>query len=383
MKRLKYILLVGLLLSNLTAWGQYDPPNPPEPAGSLRISLVAEPAEAGYFNCEKEVAVTEGESYYLYAYSRGDYRFVAWEQDGKVISTSPGLYEIRETSVGSNEEYVAAPGVIGTVTVTAGQIASPAFASSESTGPLANPGYVNVSPKGRFQLMKTDEKGNIITGSPATFQLYGPFETEQNINGLTEIPQDWMQKLVKKADGSAYEMSTSNGMATSIALEEGYYVLKETKEPDGYAIIENGMAQVKVAANTSDTELEVQNTPKIKVRFLKEGKVGNVTVTDSAQLTGAEFEIWDSLTGGTCLYGGEEGNPKGTLGTKLVTAVDGTGNPYTEYAQLAPGTYYYIETKAPEGFQTPDGNTRTEFTVSRGEETKDITVVNTADYGRI
>ena len=50
MKRLKYILLVGLLLSNLTAWGQYDPPNPPEPAGSLRISLVAEPAEAGYFN---------------------------------------------------------------------------------------------------------------------------------------------------------------------------------------------------------------------------------------------------------------------------------------------------------------------------------------------
>ena len=71
--------------------------------------------------------------------------------------------------------------MIGTVTVTAGQIASPAFASSESTGPLANPGYVNVSPKGRFQLMKTDEKGNIITGSPATFQLYGPFETEQNI----------------------------------------------------------------------------------------------------------------------------------------------------------------------------------------------------------
>ncbi|MFR3390342.1 MAG: SpaA isopeptide-forming pilin-related protein [[Clostridium] scindens] len=185
------------------------------------------------------------------------------EKDGRVRfqGVEPGLYEIRETSVGSNEEYVAAPGVIGTVTVTAGQIASPAFASSESTGPLANPGYVNVSPKGRFQLMKTDEKGNIITGSPATFQLYGPFETEQNINGLTEIPQEWMQKLVKKADGSAYEMSTSNGMATSIALEEGYYVLKETKEPDGYAIIENGMAQVKVAANTSDTELEVQNTP--------------------------------------------------------------------------------------------------------------------------
>ena len=110
MKRLKYILLVGLLLSNLTAWGQYDPPNPPEPAGSLRISLVAEPAEAGYFNCEKEVAVTEGESYYLYAYSRGDYRFVAWEQDGKVISTSPGFnYLMGSTDVTLTARFVYSP----------------------------------------------------------------------------------------------------------------------------------------------------------------------------------------------------------------------------------------------------------------------------------
>ena len=110
MKRLKYILLVGLLLSNLTAWGQYDPPNPPEPAGSLRISLVAEPAEAGYFNCEKEMAVTEGESYYLYAYSKGDYRFVAWEQDGKVISISPGFnYLMGSTDVTLTARFVYSP----------------------------------------------------------------------------------------------------------------------------------------------------------------------------------------------------------------------------------------------------------------------------------
>lgn len=88
MKRLKYtILLVGLLLSNLTAWGQYDPSNPPEPA-SLRIYLVAEPAEAGYFNHNREILASEGEYYYLCAYTYHNYRFVAWEQDGEVISTS-------------------------------------------------------------------------------------------------------------------------------------------------------------------------------------------------------------------------------------------------------------------------------------------------------
>lgn len=92
MKRLKsIILLVGLLLSNLTAWGQFDPINPPEPAGSLRISLVAEPAEAGYFNYNKEVIAAEGESYRLRAYSYHNYRFKEWVQDGQVISTTSDI----------------------------------------------------------------------------------------------------------------------------------------------------------------------------------------------------------------------------------------------------------------------------------------------------
>ena len=93
MKRLKYILLVGLLLSNLTAWGGDNLSESSEPAEGLRISLVAEPAESGSFNYyNKEVTASEGESYYLSAYPESDYRFVAWEQDGKVISTSSDFY---------------------------------------------------------------------------------------------------------------------------------------------------------------------------------------------------------------------------------------------------------------------------------------------------
>lgn len=111
MKRLKsIILLVGLLLSNLTAWGQFDPINPPEPAGSLRISLVAEPAEAGYFNYNKEVIAAEGESYYLRAYARHNYKFQAWEQDGKVISTSYSFnYLMGERDVTLTARFVYSP----------------------------------------------------------------------------------------------------------------------------------------------------------------------------------------------------------------------------------------------------------------------------------
>lgn len=110
MRRLKYILIVGLLLSNLTAWGQYNPPNPPEPAGSLRISLVADPAEAGYFNYDKEVMASKGESYYLLAYSYHNYRFLGWEQDGKVISTSSGFYYLMgDTNVTLTARFVYSP----------------------------------------------------------------------------------------------------------------------------------------------------------------------------------------------------------------------------------------------------------------------------------
>lgn len=111
MKRLKYtILLVGLLLSNLTAWGQFNPSNPPEPAGSLRISLIAEPAEAGYFNYSKEVIASEGESYRLRAYSYHNYRFQEWVQDGQVISTSSDInYTMGSRNVTLTARFVYSP----------------------------------------------------------------------------------------------------------------------------------------------------------------------------------------------------------------------------------------------------------------------------------
>lgn len=111
MKRLKYIiLLVGLLLSNLTAWGQYNPPNPPEPAGSLHVSLVAEPAGAGYFNHDTNFIAGEGEAINLRAYSYRDYRFQAWEKDGEVISTSSSFYyTMGNTDVTLTARFVYSP----------------------------------------------------------------------------------------------------------------------------------------------------------------------------------------------------------------------------------------------------------------------------------
>lgn len=91
MKRLKYMLLVGLLLSNLTAWGQFDPSNPPEPTTQSHVILVTDPVGSGYFNRTSDFIAEEGEQVYLRAYCNRNYRFLHWEKDGEILSHESGF----------------------------------------------------------------------------------------------------------------------------------------------------------------------------------------------------------------------------------------------------------------------------------------------------
>lgn len=87
MKRLKYMFLVGLLLSNLTLWGQFNPTNPPEPSKPLNVHLVTEPIGAGELNRSADFTAVEGEEIFLSADSNIGYHFEGWEKDGEVLST--------------------------------------------------------------------------------------------------------------------------------------------------------------------------------------------------------------------------------------------------------------------------------------------------------
>jgi hypothetical protein len=89
MKGLKYILFSLAVFVTASVRGQFNPENPAEPgAYSYNLTLEADPKEGGSFNLNATTSYTEGDNISLRAYTNAGYRFIAWELDGNVISTS-------------------------------------------------------------------------------------------------------------------------------------------------------------------------------------------------------------------------------------------------------------------------------------------------------
>ena len=68
--------------------GQYNPTNPAEPGVYYTLTLQATPSNGGSFNISTTTSYSEGTTVNLRAYTNSHFTFVAWEQDGEVISTS-------------------------------------------------------------------------------------------------------------------------------------------------------------------------------------------------------------------------------------------------------------------------------------------------------
>ncbi len=71
-----------------TMWGQYNPGNPPEPGATYTLTLRATPADGGSFNISTTTSYAAGTSVRIVAYANSYFRFIAWEEDGVVISTN-------------------------------------------------------------------------------------------------------------------------------------------------------------------------------------------------------------------------------------------------------------------------------------------------------
>ena len=89
----KHVLLMVALLVSVTAWGQYNPPNPPEPGVTdyYTLTLLTTPSGGGYirnYSTNTPYQLVEGTTITLRAVSNDSFRFVAWSEDGIVISTS-------------------------------------------------------------------------------------------------------------------------------------------------------------------------------------------------------------------------------------------------------------------------------------------------------
>lgn len=88
MRGLKYILFMLALILSVSMKGQYNPTNPAEPGVYYTLTLGVTPSGAGSFNINTVTSYSEGTNVSLRAYTNTNFAFVAWEEDGVVISTS-------------------------------------------------------------------------------------------------------------------------------------------------------------------------------------------------------------------------------------------------------------------------------------------------------
>ena len=226
--------------------------------------------------------------------------------------------------------------------------------------------FINQATNGTFSITKVDADDPNTTLEGVEFQLYGPYDSN------TEADPEQAGKLVKDENGDAYTLRTdSNGVAQSKPLKEGWYFIKETKAPDHYSVIEDG-TWVQVQGHT-EKQIPIENQRKVLVYIKKLGTINLGGESGSVQLpgtlAGAKFDIYDAKTGGNLIG-------------HWVTQSDPTGAITSNGVELDAGkTYWYVETKAPEGYTPLKG--RIEFTVESSENTQIVKCTNAAEWGQI
>lgn len=111
MKGLKNILFTLAVLMAVSVKGQFNPENPAEPGGvSHDLTIEAVPKEGGSFNLNATTSYAEGDNVSIRAYSNAGYSFLAWEQDGSVVSTSASFtYTMPDRNVNLVARYKYAP----------------------------------------------------------------------------------------------------------------------------------------------------------------------------------------------------------------------------------------------------------------------------------
>lgn len=204
--------------------------------------------------------------------------------------------------------------------------------NKEETGLVYEAGTItNTKIKANIKINKLDQDNNKVVG--AEFTLY-----DKNDKPITTAA------------------TNSDGIALFEDVVYGDYYVKETKTPEGY-IGTDKEYEVSIEENNVEKSLEINNT-KIK---------GNLEITkqdgNENPLSGAEFTVYDKVTENEVAHG--------------VTDKNGLA----KFENLVYGSYYYVETKAPEGYVL--NSDRHDFTISENGAVLKETVKNEKIVGNI
>lgn len=141
--------MAAMLITGITAFGQYNPSNPAEPGVYYTLTLKCVPENAGSFNIGTSTTQSQGVGVNLRAYTNTGFRFVAWEENGKVIS-SDAAYNF--TMRGSNTTLVARYEYDPTSPSEPQQPSLPRYSQLDIQVSPSNSGTLNINSSNRYEI---------------------------------------------------------------------------------------------------------------------------------------------------------------------------------------------------------------------------------------
>lgn len=148
-KHIKTLLTAVMLLWGITAYAQYNPSNPAEPGVYYTLTLKCIPEDAGSFNINTTTTQSQGVGVNIRAYTNTGFRFIAWEENGKQVSTDAAY---NYTMPGRNSTLVARyeydPSSPGEPT----QPNLPKYTNLDISVSPANSGTLNINSGNRYEI---------------------------------------------------------------------------------------------------------------------------------------------------------------------------------------------------------------------------------------